>query len=136
MPKPLRTLLALTLGFLTAATINTLAFLTAKASWPAFAAAIPHKHYTFPMLLVRLTVGALAVAGAACATTAAAKDNGRTAWILGALFLAASIPDHLYPGYVWPDYPVWYHLVYLAYLVPVAGLSALFYRRLFPEKTS
>lgn len=53
----------------------------------------------------------------------------RASWLTGAFFVAVSIPDHLYPGFVWNDYPVWYHAVYLSYLVPVAGLAGTVTRR-------
>ena len=128
-----RLVLSLTLGCSIAVAIATVGVLAARALWPEYAAAEPHKHYTLAMLLARLAVGALSVAGAACAATVAAGDKGRAAWWLGALFLAVSVPDHLYPGYVWNDYPVWYHLVYLAYLVPVAGWTAHLFRVLIPQ---
>lgn len=102
--------------------------MAARAFWPEYAAAEPHKHYTLTMLLARLAVAALCAAVAACGTTAVAGDNGRAAWWLGGLFVVVSLPNHLYPGYVWNDYPAWYHLVYLSYLVPVAGLSARLFR--------
>jgi hypothetical protein len=41
-------------------------------------------------------------------------------WI-GGLFLALSTPIHLFR--VWDDYPVWYHLLYLTYIVPLAWLG-------------
>ena len=44
-------------------------------------------------------------------------------WLAGGIMLAASIPDHLYPGWLWDAYPAWYHLTYLAYIVPVAWIA-------------
>ena len=85
------------------------------------------------MLFVRLAVGALSAA-AACGTTGVAGDKGRAAWWLGALFLVVSLPDHLYPGSAWNDYPVWYHLVYLFSLVRVTGLAARLFRNLIPSE--
>jgi hypothetical protein len=63
----------------------------------------------------------------ACVTTVVARDQGRAAWWLGTVILLISLPNHLY--FVWRDYPWWYHAVYLAYLVPVAGLSGRVLRR-------
>jgi hypothetical protein len=124
MKAPLRFVLSMLLGCLTAVAVAMAATLIARITWPAYATAEPHKHYTLAMLLVRLAVGTLSVAFAACVTTVTAVDNGRAGWWLGVLFLVVSLPSHLYPGYVWKDYPAWYHLVYLAYLVPIAGFTA------------
>ena len=56
----------------------------------------------------------------------------RFAWTAGVLILAFSIPAHLYPGYVWDDYPIWYHVVYLLSIVPIAVIGGSAVRRLFP----
>jgi hypothetical protein len=128
----LRFILGLTLGSVLAVAIAGTGVLAARALWTGYAAAEPHKHYTLTMLFARLAVGALSAAVAACGATAVAGDKGRAAWWLGGLFVVMSIPNHLYPGYVWNDYPVWYHLVYLSYLVPVTGLTAHLFRKLIP----
>lgn len=133
MKDVLRFTLSLLLGCVVALAVATAGTLTARTFWPEYAAAEPHKHYTLAMLFARLAVGALSVALAACVATVTAGDKGRAAWWLGFLFLVLSLPNHLYPGYVWNDYPVWYHLVYLAYLVPVAGFTAHLFRSLLPR---
>jgi hypothetical protein len=112
---------SLLIGCIVAIAIARTGVVLARALWPAYAAAEPHKDYTLAMLASRLAVGAVSTAGAAWVATIIARDNGRAAWWLGGLFLALSLPDHLY--LVWNDYPVWYHFVFLAYLVPVAGLT-------------
>ncbi len=129
MKRVSRFIMSLALGCGIAVAIATAGVLLARSLWPQYAAAEPHKHYTLIMLIARLAVGALSVAAAACGATAFAGDRERTAWWLGGLFLVLSIPNHLYSGYVWNDYPIWYHFVYLSYLVPVAGLTP----RLFPS---
>ncbi|WP_263411088.1 hypothetical protein [Terriglobus tenax] len=134
MKSILRTTLSLIVGCAGAVAVAAVAVLTARALWPEYAAAEPQKHYTLGMLFVRLAVGALGAAMAACVTTAVAGDNGRAAWWLGGLFFALSVPDHIYPGYAWNDYPVWYHVTYLSYLVPITGLTAQLFRRLIPCK--
>ncbi len=117
----LRFIASLLIGCIVAIAIARTGVVLGRALWPAYAAAEPHKDYTLAMLLARLAVGALSTAGAACVATIIARDDGRAAWWLGGLFLALSLPDHLY--FVWADYPIWYHLVYLSYLVPIAGLT-------------
>lgn len=126
MKSTLRLTAGLVVGCMTAVAIASAGFALLRALWPEYAAAEPTKAYSLAMLFSRLTVGVLCTAGAACVTTIVAGDNGKAAWWLGTLFLVLSLPSHLY--YVWADYPVWYHFVYLFYLVPVAGLTARIFR--------
>jgi hypothetical protein len=58
---------------------------------------------------------------AAWIATRVARDAGTAARWLGGVVLAMSLWDHLVR--VWADYPAWYHLVYLSYLLPLAVLS-------------
>ncbi len=111
---------ALAAGVAAALLIALAATLVARSLWPAYAAAAPHKSYTLVMLIARLSVGALGTAVAARATTIIARDGGAAAWWLGGLFLALSLPLHLIG---WADYPAWYHLIYLSYLVPIAAIT-------------
>ena len=106
MKSVLRFVASLVAGCVIAIAIAAAGTAVARTLWPAYAAAEPDKHYTLEMLLSRLAVGALCTAGAACVTMIVARDKGRAAWWLGALFVVISLPYHLYPGYVWNDYPV------------------------------
>ena len=108
-------------GGVTAIALALTATLLARGLWPAYAAAEPSRAYSIGMLVLRLTVGVLCTAGAASVTTRVARDGGHAAWWLGALGLVLSLPDHLVR--VWAAYPAWYHAVYLASLLPVAGLA-------------
>jgi hypothetical protein len=117
-----RPITALAAGCVAAAVIGVAGFQLLHALWPAYALAEPTKAYTFAMYVSRLSLGVIGTAGSAWVTTRISRDNGRAAWWLGGLFLAVSLPEHLYR--VWDDYPAWYHFIYLAYLMPVAGLSA------------
>jgi hypothetical protein len=60
----------------------------------------------------------------------------RVAWVAGGLILALSIPPHLYPGYVWDDYPAWYHITYLLSILPLALFGGQAVRRIFPGETA
>jgi hypothetical protein len=112
---------ALAAGCGAALVIAVAGFALMHTLWPAYAQAEPTKAYTLPMYVARLGLGVLGTAGAAWVTTRVARDTGRAAWWLGGLFLAVSLPDHLYR--VWDDYPAWYHFIYLAYLMPVSALT-------------
>jgi hypothetical protein len=128
--KALRLIAGLVLGCVIAVIIARVGFSALRTAWPGYAAAEPEKAYTLGMLLARLAIAAILTAGAACAATLVAGDDGRSAWWLGGLFVLISLPPHLY--YVWDDYPAWYHFVYLLSLVPVAGLSGRLLRAASP----
>jgi hypothetical protein len=83
------------------------------------------------MLFVRLVIFSAMIAATAGVATLAARDK-RVAWIAGGLILALSIPPHLYPGYVWNDYPAWYHIVYLLSILPIAVFAGRSVWSLFP----
>lgn len=121
MCRVLRFAAGLGVGCAIAAVIGTSGFFALRLWWPGYAAAEPDKSYTLAMLVARLTLGALATAGAAWSATMVAGDRGTTAWVLGGLFLSVSAPLHLF--HIWADYPAWYHFVYLADLVPIAGMA-------------
>ena len=121
MKTAIRPRISLVAGVLTAVALGVLASFVARSTWPAYAAAEPTRAYTLIMLWSRLAAGAVITAISAIVATRVANDTGRAAWWLGALFLAVSLPHHVFD--VWAEYPVWYHVVYLGYLVPIAGLS-------------
>ena len=106
MKITLRLIAALVAGCVTAVAIALAGTFTARILWPEYAAAEAEKAFTFVMLASRLTVGVLCTSGAACVTTLIARDDGKAAWWLGGIFLATSLPIHLYR--VWADYPAWY----------------------------
>lgn len=97
-----------------------LAGLAAQALWPAYAAAIPDRAYTLPMLLARLATGAAATAVAGLSTSWLAGDRRRAALWLGLILMAINLPWHIK---IWSEYPVWYHLVWFACLIPCALLG-------------
>jgi hypothetical protein len=70
------------------------------------------------MLCARLGVG---VAACIAAGAAAARVTLAASWAAGMLLLLLSLYDHVLV--VWHDYPVWYHLTYLASIVPLTGLA-------------
>ena len=110
----------LVVGFACAAGIARLAFGVLESGWPDYAAAVPDRAYTLPMLWSRLGIAALLTVSAGAAATLVARDR-RAAPILGVLFVLVSLPSHLH--YVWAEYPVWYHAVYLLSLVPLVSFG-------------
>jgi len=129
--RKLRLLSALVTGFIVAVAIARLTFGHLGDVWPDYATAEPEKAYTLAMLLARLGLAAFVTICAAITATIVAGDRGRAAGVLGLIFVAISLPSHLH--YAWDDYPAWYHVVYLAFLVPIALSSAWFVRIFFPK---
>ena len=77
--------------------------------------------FTFPMLAGRLVVGALSSMAAGAVFARIAKSAGAAAVALGIVLLAVFLPVH----YGLRDkFPLWYHVVFLASLLPLAVLGA------------
>ncbi len=127
----LRFVAGLALGWATSWTILTGGFSLLRVVWPDYALAEPEKAFTLTMLFVRLVIFTAMIAATAGVATLVAGDR-RVAWIAGGLILALSLPPHLYPGYVWEDYPAWYHFVYLLSILPIAVYSGRLVRRVLP----
>ena len=86
-----------------------------------YAAAEPAMSFTLGMLRARLTIAVLTslIAGAVAGWIAPASP--RVPVLLGVTLLVAFIPVHVR---LWSLFPFWYHLVFLATLVPLVVLGA------------
>ena len=115
--KALRSIAGLAVGFLCAAVLARLLFGALQLVWPEYAAAVPERAYTLPMMWSRLTLAAILTVLSASVCTLVSGDR-RVTLLLGGLFVLVSLPSHLH--YSWAAYPVWYHAVYLGSLVPLA----------------
>jgi hypothetical protein len=94
--------------------------------WPAYAAVEVQRVFTLEMFASRLLVGALAnVAFGAVAAWVAGSEQ-RAFWFALAAWMIFSVVDHTL---VWDQFPLWYHLLYLACIVPVAMLGARLVRQ-------
>jgi hypothetical protein len=87
-----------------------------RASWPAYASVAPAMAFTLPMKLARLAIGALATLAAGGATALIACST-TAVLVTGALLLVVFIPQHIS---LWDKFPIWYHLTFLASLVPLS----------------
>jgi len=87
-----------------------------RSLWPEYVAASGDMSFTLPMKITRLSIGALATF-AAGAVTALIGRSSRMAVVTGALLLLIFIPEHIS---LWDKFPIWYHLTFLASLVPLA----------------
>ena len=117
-----RSVVGLATGWLTWTVVLLAGLGSLQLALPGYAEAVPEKAYTLPMQIARLVVFGLAVAGTA-GVARFVTGSRRMMWAAAGIILGLSIPDHLYPGYVWDDYPAWYHYTYLVSIVPLALLG-------------
>ena len=91
-----------------------------RNSWPAYAAVAETMSFTLPMMLARLSIGALATLSAGF-VTALITRSAVARLIPGVLLLVAFIPQHVM---LWDKFPLWYHLTFLLSLVPLTYLGS------------
>lgn len=121
MPKWLRAAVAIAVGcvdWFVVATCGNLAF---RLVVPGYADAEKAMNFSIAMRLLRLMLGAASslLSGGACA--AIAGSAGYPVYGLALLLLALFVPVHLN---LWTAFPVWYHLLFLGTLAPLALLGA------------
>ena len=117
----LRTTGAILTGFAVFAMVAGLSVLAARAGWPAYAAAEKQRAFSLFMLLMRLAVGMMATLGAGAAAAWVSRGAKQATLMFGIFLLLISTVEHIR---IWEQYPVWYHLFYLAYLIPLAMVGA------------
>jgi hypothetical protein len=90
-----------------------------RLSWPAYASVADAMTFTLPMMVARLSIGALATLATGMAT--AAIDRSVLVRVIpGVLLLIVFVPVH---AMLWDKFPVWYHLIFLVSLVPLSYLG-------------
>lgn len=100
--------------------VVTLAGLIMRNAWPAYASVADAMTFTLPMMLVRLSIGAVATLAAGWVTGVIARPSLIATLLPGVLLLVAFIPQHIS---LWEKFPVWYHLTFLLSLVPLTFLG-------------
>ena len=121
-----RAIFALVAGALTWKAIATLFTLVGNLVWPAYAAVEIQRVFTLEMLASRLLVGALANLAFGAVAAWVAHDKPRAFWLALCAWMTFSVVDHYM---VWNQFPIWYHLLYLAYIVPIAMVGARLVRQ-------
>ena len=101
--------------------IATAAGLIMRSRWPEYASVADAMTFTLPMMLARLAIGALATLAMGLITSVIAGRSTLARLIPGVLLLVVFIPQHIT---LWDTFPVWYHLTFLASLVPVTYVGA------------
>ena len=91
-----------------------------RSSWPAYARVADAMTFTLPMMLARLSIGALATLATGWVTAAIAPRPMLVRLMPGLILLLAFIPQHIA---LWNIFPIWYHLTFLLSLVPLTYLG-------------
>jgi hypothetical protein len=115
-----KSVLAVVAGLVAWIAVVTVAGLIMRSSWPAYARVADAMTFTLPMMLARLSIGALATLAAGWVTAAIAPRPMLVRLMPGLILLAAFIPQHIA---LWNNFPVWYHLTFLLSLVPLTYLG-------------
>jgi hypothetical protein len=118
--SPARTIGALLAGAITWEAVVILATLMGRLAWPAYAAVEVQRVFTMEMLLTRLVVGALATVAFGIVVSWVTKGELKSLRIVIIAWLLFSVVDHII---VWEQFPIWYHVLYLGYIVPLALLG-------------
>lgn len=117
-------------------TFVTVAGAILRVSWPAYMSVADTLAFTLPMLVARLSIGAVATIAAGAVSTAIAPRSMLARLAPGVLLLVGFIPVHIS---LWDKFPVWYHLTFLLSLVPLTylgGMIAAAGRTIVPAEAS
>jgi hypothetical protein len=87
-----------------------------RQSWAAYERVADAMTFTLPMMLARLSIGALATLVMGLVTAIIAPQSLVTRLMPGVLLVIAFIPQHIM---LWDKFPVWYHLTFLLSLIPL-----------------
>ena len=115
-----RAIVAVVAGLVAFIAVLAVAGLIMRSSWPAYARVADAMTFTVPMLLARLSIGALATLATGWVTAAIAPPTLLVRLLPGLLLLVAFIPQHIA---LWNMFPVWYHFTFLVSLVPLTYLG-------------
>src|SRR5947207_8848806 len=128
-----RSVLGVVVGLAVWVSVVTVAGLVMRETWPAYARVAEAMTFTLPMMIARLTIGALATLAMGLATSVISRRSLIATLTAAALLLLVFIPVHIR---LWDKFPVWYHLTFLLSLVPLAYLSGMTFRRAHGELDS
>jgi hypothetical protein len=87
-----------------------------RSAWPAYASVADAMTFTLPMMIARLSIGAVATVAAGWVAGMITRRSTIVIVLPGVLLLLAFIPEHIT---LWEKFPVWYHLTFLLSLVPL-----------------
>lgn len=115
-----KTILGVVAGLVVWVIVVIVAGMIMRGAWPEYARVADAMTFTLPMMFARLVIGGLATLAAGLVTALVARRSMLAKLMPGVLLLVAFIPQHVM---LWDKFPVWYHLTFLASLVPLTYLG-------------
>jgi hypothetical protein len=91
-----------------------------RRSWAAYASVADAMTFTLPMMIARLSIGALATLAAGLVTAIIVPQSTIVRLMPGVILLIAFIPQHIA---LWDKFPIWYHFTFLLSLVPLTWIG-------------
>lgn len=117
-----RLIISVIVGFLV---FNLIAFLVVNSIgivWPELSAIENPQDYTMPMLWFRLGIGSATFLVSGLIAGLISRRSGLAGLILGIVFELVFLPIHLFV--LFEDFPIWYHAIFLLYVIPVTWLGS------------
>jgi hypothetical protein len=111
-----RRILAVVAGLVVWVAIVSVAGVIMRGAWSEYASVADAMTFTLPMMLARLAISTLATLAAGRVTAVIARRWIPARLTAGLLLLVVFVPQHIM---LWDKFPVWYHLTFLASLVPL-----------------
>ena len=121
MRKMLRIVLVVLVGLVVWSVVATVGNFAIRALISGYAEAEPTMRFTLPMLLARLGLGAVSSLAAGFACAAPSRSVPIAVKFFAGLLVIFFIPVHYS---LWTQFPLWYHVVFLGSLAPLALLGA------------
>jgi len=116
-----RSILAFVAAFVAWLVVATVLNLGLRFGLEGYAAAEPRLSFTVPMMVARLALAVIASLTAGAVAGRIAPVGSRTPWVFALVLLALFIPGHIR---IWQHFPLWYHLTFLATLVPLVVVGS------------
>jgi len=117
MKRPLLLFLAVLAGLVAWTAIAIVGNFQIRALIPGYTAVEPSMAFTTPMLFSRLALAFVSTCGAGAICATAARSDKAAGVALATTLLVVFVPMHIS---LWNKFPIWYHLVFLASLAPLA----------------
>jgi hypothetical protein len=121
MPKAMKIVLGVLVGFVVWFVVATVGNFAVRGLVAGYVEAEPAMRFTLPMLLARLGLGAISSLAAGYVCGALLRSVPVAVKIFAGLLVIFFIPVHYS---LWTRFPIWYHVVFLASLAPLALLGA------------
>jgi hypothetical protein len=121
MPKAMKIVLGVLVGLVVWFVVATVGNFAIRGLVSGYTEAEPAMRFTLPMLLARLGLGAVSSVAAGFACGALLHSVPIAVKFFAGLLVVFFVPVHYS---LWTQFPLWYHVVFLVSLAPLALLGA------------